>query len=59
MMGERFLAPVARGQSAVTLDKFSFACQRELYKHPAISTRWIHESGGCSPFQTPKEVEKS
>ena len=59
MMGERFLAPVARGQSAFSLKLIVlFWCQKRTRKPPAISTRWIHEKGAARPFQTPKEKSK-
>ena len=42
MMGERRLAPVARGVERFCIGaKFSFAHQKRTRKVPAISTRWI------------------
>ena len=59
MMGKRFLAPVARGQSAFSLRLIVlFWCQKRTRKPPAISTRWIHEKGAARPFQTPKGKSK-
>ena len=58
MMGERFLAPVARDSARLRWAKFSFACQKRTRKAPAISTRWIHEKGAARPFQTPKGKSK-
>ena len=56
MMGERFLAPVARGQSAFALGLSSLLrAKREPEKHPLLSKRGRHEKGAARPFQTPKE----
>ena len=59
MMGECFLAPVARGQSAVALGLSSLLrAKREPEKHPLLSRRGRHEKGAARPFQTPKELSK-
>ena len=59
MMGERFLAPVARGQSAFALGLSSLLrAKREPEKHPLLSKRGRHEKGAARPFQTPKEKSK-
>ena len=59
MMGERFLAPVARGQSAFALGLSSLLrAKREPEKHPLLSRRGRHEKGATRPFQTPKELSK-
>ena len=59
MMGERFLAPVARGQSAFTLGLSSLLrAKREPEKHPLLSKRGRHEKGVARPFQTPKGLSK-
>ena len=59
MMGERFLAPVARGQSAFALGLSSLLrAKREPEKHPLLSKRGRHEKGAARPFQTPKELSK-
>ena len=52
-------APVARGQSALSLRLIVLFCwQKRTRKPPAISTRWTHEKGAARPFQTPKELSK-
>ena len=59
MMGERFLAPVARGQSAFALGLSSLLrAKREPEKHPLLSRRGRHEKGAARPFQTPKKKSK-
>ena len=59
MMGERFLAPVARGQSAFALGLSSLLrAKREPEKHPLLSKCGRHEKGAARPFQTPKEKSK-
>ena len=59
MMGERFRAPVARGQSAFALGLSSLLrAKREPEKHPLLSRRGRHEKGAARPFQTPKEKSK-
>ena len=59
MMGERFLAPVARGQSAFALGLSSLLrAKREPEKHPLLSRRGRHEKGAARPFQTPKGKSK-
>ena len=56
MMGERFLAPVARGKIAFALGLSSLLrAKREPEKHPLLSKRGRHEKGAARPFQTPKE----
>ena len=59
MMGECFLAPVARGQSAFALELSSLLrAKREPEKHPLLSRRGRHEKGAARPFQTPKGKSK-
>ena len=59
MMGERFLAPVARGQSAFALGLSSLLrVKREPEKHPLLPRRGRHGKGAARPFQTPKEKSK-
>ena len=59
MMGERFLASVARSQSAFALGLSSLLrAKREPEKHPLLSRRGRHEKGAARPFQTPKELSK-
>ena len=59
MMGERFLAPVARSQSAFALGLSSLLrTKREPEKCPLLSRRGRHELGAARPFQTPKGKSK-
>ena len=59
MMGERFLVPVARSQSAFALGLSSLLrTKREPEKCPLLSRRGRHEKGAARPFQTPKEKSK-
>ena len=59
MMGERFLAPVARGKIAFALGLSSLLrTKREPEKCPLLSRRGRHEKGAARPFQTPKGKSK-
>ena len=53
-----FLRVFYKGRALFRGAKFSFAHQKRTRKPPAISTRWIHEKGAASPFQTPKGKSK-
>ena len=62
MMGERFLAPVARGRALFRWAKFSFACQKRTRKAPATFEAREARERGCSPLSDPEgevETEKS
>ena len=59
MMGERRLAPVARGQSAFALRlMFSFACQKRTRKAPATFEAREARIKGYSPLIIPEELSK-
>ena len=56
MMGERFLAPVARGQSAVTLGSVLFCVPKENQKSTSDFDALDPRERGYSPLSDPKGV---